>query len=136
MPRWKTTQNLLGVHHDGEYFDENWMNYDKLSQYAPKIIPWDGSRPIRFEDVDIWEVISEWTGLCGVYAAYMPYAEYYIVMNHWKIVAEFEGYMANERLEQYLIEHNITYPKTNISPTPSNQRVVNKKLIISNNFIK
>lgn len=22
MPRWKTTQNLLGIQHDGEYFDE------------------------------------------------------------------------------------------------------------------
>jgi len=132
MPRWKTTQNLLSVQYDGEHFDENWM--DRNTLYLPPNSPWISDRPIRFEDVDLWEVICEWSGLCGVYAAWCPYAEYYIVMDRWKIVAEFEGYMANERLEQYLIEHNIVYPKTDFSPTPEDQRYINKKLLSINNF--
>lgn len=98
---------------DGEYFDENWMNYNKISQYAPPIIPWDAPRPIKFEDVDLWEVVTEESngnGLIGVYAAYMPWAEYYIVTHRWTVVAEFEGWKANKRLEEFLIKHNIPYP--------------------------
>lgn len=134
MPRWKVTEQILNLSKDGEFFDENWMNYDRIWQYAPEPIPWDAPRPIRFEDVDLWEVISEASGPIGVYAAYQPYAEYYVVTKNWRVVAEFEGFMANERLEQYLIAHNIHYPQTKHSPTPPEQRVVEKKLILPNNF--
>ena len=134
MPRWKATEQIINLHKDGEVFDENWMNYDSIFQYMPKQIPWDGNRPIRFEDVDLWEVITEMSGPIGVYAAYQPYAEYYIVTRHWKVWQEFEGYMANERLEQFLINNNIPYPRTNISPTPPEQRQVETKLILPNSF--
>lgn len=111
MPRWKSTQNLLNVKNDGEVFDENWMNFEKISQYAPPHPKWESDREIRFEDVDIWEVIVEYGGPLGVYAAWCPYEEYYIVMKNWSIVAEFVGWNANKKLEQYLIENDITYPK-------------------------
>lgn len=127
MPRWKTTENILNLSKDGEYFDENWMNYDRIWQYAPKEIPWDGNRPIKFEDVDLWEVITEVSGPIGVYAAYMPYAEYYIVTSHWRVVAEFEGPSANERLEKYLIQNGIPYPRTETVPKETQY---NGKLII------
>jgi hypothetical protein len=116
MFRWKTTENILHLSKDGEYFDENWMNYDRIWQYAPKEIPWDGDRPIRFEDVDLWEVITEVSGPVGVYAAYMPYAEYYVVTSGWKVVAEFDGPDANKRLEFFLNKNNIPYPYTDESP--------------------
>lgn len=132
MPRWKTTQNLLNVKNDGEYFDENWMDRDTL--YMPPSPEWKSDRPIKFEDVDIWEVVVEESGPIGVYAAWCPYEEYYVVMKYWKIVAEFEGYMANERLEQYLIQNNIQYPRTGISPTHPKNSIVEKKLIISNSW--
>ncbi len=130
MPRWKTTQNLLNVKNDGEFFDDNWMNYDRIWQYAPEPIPWDGNREIKFEDVDLWEVILEETGPFGVYGAWCPYAEYYIVMHHWRIIEEFVGYMANERLENYLILNKIDYPKGSTSPTPIKNTVVEKKIIV------
>ena len=87
------------------------MNYEKISQYAPPIIYWDSKVPIKFENVELWEVISEISGPVGVYAAYMPYAEYYIVVNRGKIMAEFTGWNANKRLEEYLIQNNIPYPQ-------------------------
>jgi hypothetical protein len=130
MPRWKTTQNLLNVKNDGEHFDENWMNYDNIAQYIPPNPEWKSERPIKFEDVDLWEVILEESGPLGVYAAWCPYAEYYVVMKYWRIIAEFGGYMANERLEKYLIDNNIQYPKTKFSPTLEENKVVQKKLII------
>lgn len=136
MPRWKTTENILHLNKDGEFFDENWMNYDRIWQYAPEPVPWDGERPIRFEDVDLWEVISEMSGPVGVYGAYQPYAEYYVITSGWRVVAEFEGWMANERLEQYLIANNIHYPQTKKSPTPLEQQVVEKKLFIPGGFSK
>jgi hypothetical protein len=108
MPRWKATQHLLGVRHDGEILLEDWADRDTLQM--PPSPEWTGSRPIRFEDVDIWEVICEQSGLSGVYAAWCPYAEYYIVMDKWRIVEEFEGPHANARLERYLRRHGIAYP--------------------------
>lgn len=67
------------------------------------------------------------SGPVGVYSAWCPYEEYYIVTNGWRIVEEFSGWMANERLESYLIKHNINYPRTNISPTTPKNREVEKK---------
>ena len=73
MPRWKSTQNLIGVKHDGEVFDPNWM--DKPEIVMPPSPLWKEKRSPRFEEIDIWEVICEWGGLGGVYAAWCPYAE-------------------------------------------------------------
>jgi hypothetical protein len=111
MPRWKATEQIINLHRDGEVFDENWMNYDRISQYAPPIIEWTGDRPMRVEDVDLWEVITEQSGPVGVYGAYMPFGELYVVTSGWRIVAEFSGWNANSRLEGFLIENNIPYPK-------------------------
>lgn len=116
MPRWKATEQLLSLSRDGEVFDENWMNYDRISQYAPPVIKWTGDRPMRVEDVDLWEVITEMSGPIGVYAAYMPYGELYIVTNGWRIIAEFSGWNANRRLEQFLVQHGIPYPKAPDAP--------------------
>ncbi len=110
MLRWKATQHLLGWRQDGEVFDPNWMDYDTVQ--TPPSVPWSKSRPIRFEDVDVWEVICEESGPIGVYAAWCPYAEYYIVLKFWSIVAEFGGPNANARLEQYLIREGIQYPRS------------------------
>ena len=51
---------------------------------------WDYSRQLQIEDVDIWEVIYEQGGAVGVYAAWSPYAEFYMVRVGWK--KEAEGY--------------------------------------------
>lgn len=127
MPRWKETKQILALQNDGEVFDENWMNYDRISQYAPPSPQWSSDRPMRWEDVDIWEVITEMSGPIGVYAAWCPYDELYIITRGWKIEQEFSGWKANERLEQYLIQHNIPYPRTE---TPPQEQQFADKLII------
>lgn len=116
MPRWKSTQQLLFVKYDGEVFDPNWMDYDSVQM--PPHPAWTEKRPPRVEEIDIWEVISEWSGLSGVYAAWCPYAELYIVTHNWRIVQEFSGWNANKRLEEFLIANNIPYPKGPDAPTP------------------
>lgn len=116
MPRWKETKQILALQHDGEVFDDNWMNYNRIWQYAPPTPQWNGARPMRVEDVDIWEVITEMSGPIGVYAAWCPYGELYIVTRKWDIVQQFSGASANLRLERYLISHRIPYSYTDEVP--------------------
>jgi len=134
MPRWKTTENILVPQKDGEYFIEDWMNYDSLSQYLPPSPIWLENRPIKFEDVDLWEVIVEWTGLSGVYAAWAPYAHYFIVTDEWKIIDEFWGIQGELKLQQYLKSINIPFSLSKIWVDEENVQLYTKetsnKLII------
>ena len=76
MPTFKTTENIFKI--NGELFDENWMDADKL--VLPPTQKWDYKRKLYIEDIDIWEVICEpWN--YGVYAAWLPYAEFYMITN-------------------------------------------------------
>lgn len=123
MARWKTTQNILKDYQ--EYFDENWMDSNKAMM--PPSPQWHGNRPMTIEDVDLWEVITEMSGPIGVYAAWCPMDELYIVTNRGRIIAEFSGWNANKRLENYLIANNIPYPKAPDNPI---EEFTSKKLII------
>jgi hypothetical protein len=107
MPRWKATEQILNLSKDGEVFDENWMNYDSIYQYMPERITWKENRPIRFEDVYVWEVISEMSGPIGIYAAWQPYAPYFVAMKNWSIDQEFWGVKGEGRLHKYMINHGI-----------------------------
>lgn len=71
----KSTQNILKDF--GEVFDSKWMSSDKLE--LPPTKEWDYSRELQIEDIDIWEVIYEQGGGVGIYAAWSPYAEFYII---------------------------------------------------------
>ena len=109
MPRWKNTEQLIKLSNDGEIFDENWMNYNSIYQYMPKQEKWKENRRIKFEDVYIWEVIAEVSGPVGVYAAWQPYAPYFIVMKQWSIDQEFWGIEGEKKLQQYMIDNNINF---------------------------
>lgn len=74
---------------DGEFYDPNWMDSDKL--ILPPCEQWDYSRELRIEDVNIWEVIAEpWD--VGIYAAWDPFAEFFLIRHetdyhtnpHWQ----------------------------------------------------
>jgi hypothetical protein len=74
MPFFKTTENIFKDH--GEYFDPNWMDSNTL--VLPPNPKWDYKREMLIEDVDIWELISESNNV-GIYAAWCPYAEFYLI---------------------------------------------------------
>lgn len=80
MPFFKTTKNILQTPWEDELWDDNWMDSDKL-QLPPKV-NWDYSRELKIEDIDIWEVIYQQGGGTGVYAAWSPYAEFYMITLH------------------------------------------------------
>ena len=85
--RFKSTQNIFKDLE--EVFSENWMDSDKI--ITPPKKNWDYNRPMRIEDVDIWEVICEQGGSVGVYAAWDPYAEFYMIRVGWFLEAQGHG---------------------------------------------
>jgi hypothetical protein len=77
MPFYKTTKNILIDH--GEYFEQKWMDSNEI--FIPKSKEWDYKRNLTVDDVDLWEVIYE--GIIGVYASYIPHAEFYMIRLGW-----------------------------------------------------
>lgn len=106
MPIFRTTDNILKD--TGEYFDPNWMDSDKV--ILPPKQDWDYGKEMQIEDVDIWEVLVE-SGGFGVFAAWQPYAEFYMVKfpDHSKIET-FYGKGAQKRLVKFLKILNINLP--------------------------
>lgn len=116
MPIFRTTYNILKDPSQGDIFDENWMNFNTI-QTPPKT-DWDYAREMQIEDVDIWEVISEASKSIGVYAAWSPYAEFYMVTNGLDKIETFYGVGAQKRLKKYLDGLGIRYPQNPIWVDP------------------
>jgi hypothetical protein len=109
MPIFRTTHNILKAPWEGDIFDENWMNYDTIQ--TPPSTPWDYSRELQIEDVDVWEVIVEGNAGVGVYAAWSPYAEFYLVTSQEPLRIEtFYGKGAQKRLKNHLDSVGIKCP--------------------------
>jgi hypothetical protein len=83
MPFFKTTYNILTKPWEDELFDPNWMDSDKI--ILPPSKPWDYQREMKIQDVDIWEVLYQASGGIGLYAAWMPYAEFYMITKGWEM---------------------------------------------------
>jgi hypothetical protein len=77
MPFFKSTFNILSKCDEDEVFNRNWMDSDKV--ILPPRLDWDYKREMTIEDVDIWEVLYEASGGIGLYAAWLPYAEFYMI---------------------------------------------------------
>jgi hypothetical protein len=106
MPIFKSTKNIFVD--NNEYFDPNWMDSDRI--ILPDTKEWTYDRELQIDDIDLWEVISEFSG-GGVYAAWCPYAEYYmVVLPSWAGgVMTFYGKDCLPRVKQYLNEKHIPW---------------------------
>lgn len=106
MPIFKTTKNIFVDF--GEHYDPNWMDSNRI--VLPDTKEWSYDRELQIEDVDIWEVISEFSG-GGVYASWCPYAEYYmVVLPPWAGgVRTFYGKDCLPDVKAYLNEKNIPW---------------------------
>jgi hypothetical protein len=89
MPQFKSTHNILKKSDEDEVFDPSWMDSDSLK--LPPTKDWDYKRELKVKDVDIWEVIYEGHGACGVYAAWRPYAEFYMIRVGWYLESQGHG---------------------------------------------
>jgi hypothetical protein len=113
----KTTYNIFND--QKEYFNPNWMDSDTV--ILPPNPPWDYSRELQLEDVDIWEVVWEGAGNWGVYASWSPYAEFYLVCKGLEGGIEtFYGKKANEKVFKRMKELNIEVTKKSLWVEDSN----------------
>lgn len=105
MPFFKTTYNILVRPGEDELFDPNWMNSDKI--ILPPKKDWDYSRELQIEDIHIWEVLYEASGGIGIYAAWDPFAEFYMFTTGWvpktmndRIIETYYGPQASKKVKQ------------------------------------
>lgn len=107
MPRFKTKYDVFeGI---DELFSEEHAQLNN-GVYLPENWSWESNRPITVDDVVIWECLFEQSGSSGIYAAWAPYEEFYIVVEHRVVVREFFGDLARNMLHQYCVENNIPAP--------------------------
>lgn len=118
----RETRQIFNPEFHGEVFESYWMNNNVV--VYPPTQEWDYKRELRIDDVEIWEVIKEWSGdsdnsnsgPCGIYASWRPHAELYMV----KLspaqggVVTFYGPGSEKECKKYLISKGIdffTYPQ-------------------------
>jgi hypothetical protein len=94
MPQFKSTYNILKRTDEDEVWNDNWMDSDKL--VLPPTKKWTYDRDMVIEDVDIWEIIYEASGGVGIYAAWTPYAEFYMFTTGWKSLKDDQ--LTNDRM--------------------------------------
>ena len=106
MPTFRTTKNIFVDF--GEWFDHNWMDNDRI--ILPDTKEWSYDRELQIEDVDLWEVVTEFSG-GGVYASWCPYAEFYMVkLPAWAGgVKTFYGKGCDTEVKKYLKEKKISW---------------------------
>jgi hypothetical protein len=107
MPFFKSTHNIFVAPWEDEVFNPNWMNSDKM--VLPPNPKWDYLREIQIEDVDIWEQIYYQSGGLGLYAAWCPFAEFYMITlprfrDLPNSVETFYGSMASEKAYARAVE--------------------------------
>lgn len=141
MPFFKSSYNIFKDPSSDEVFDENWMDSDKL--VLPPTIKWDYSREMKIEDVDIWEVIYYQGGGLGLYAAWMPYAEFYMITHHLLLykndaIETYYGQGASEKAYKRAIELGMPITKNKIWVDQNDlwlydkslENIANKKIIL------
>jgi hypothetical protein len=105
----RTTEQIFK---GGLVFEDNWLDVGPGELTFP--LPdgtIDSKKEISYEKVEFWEVIKESGGGNGIYAAYQPWAEIYLVRHHDKMVEVFSGKNANLRAEAFCIKMGIEYPR-------------------------
>jgi len=109
MTMFRTTEQIFK---GGLHFDQNWLELPPWMLERPEPTPWFGQKDMTIEDVDFWEVLFESGGGNGLYAAWQPYGEIYLIRHNDIHLECFSGKNANWLAEQYCIKNNLYYPKT------------------------
>lgn len=107
MPQFKSTKNIFRDFGD-EVWDRNWQDSDTVQ--LPPSPDWSYDRILQLEDIDIWEVIIERGGSVALYAAWMPYAEYYIVRYGPDHMEAFYGRSVRPMVKKFFDDRNIHCP--------------------------
>lgn len=121
MPRFKTNENIFD--NLEEYFVEEWFKSSELC--LPETFSWDNfyTRPATLKDVEIWEVLCEnsqlGNGFFGVYAAWKPYADLFIITENKKVIAQYLGEDSLHKVNKFLKTkklHSVVRYNSNSTP--------------------
>jgi hypothetical protein len=107
MPRFKTKYNVFD--NFDELFSKELADANN-GVYVPETWDWDGLTQVAVDDVIIWECLFEQSGPSGIYAAWAPYEEFYIVTEKRTVIKEFFGKSAKSMLDKYCVANNIPVP--------------------------
>lgn len=83
MPFFKSNKNIFETPWEDEVYESK--QYDSNRLVFPPGGPddikakWDYKRKMKIEDVEIWEQIYYASGNIGLYASWLPYAEFYMI---------------------------------------------------------
>lgn len=114
MAFFKSTKDVLLTPWEDEVFNPNWMDSNKIE--LPPKYDWDYSRELQIEDIDIWEVIVEHGGGFGIYAAWCPYAEFYMITfgnkpgTNDRIIETYYGKGADKQVQKVIKTYGIPHP--------------------------
>lgn len=96
MPFYRTN---LGI-----FFNKTYLQDPVVSSFIDE--------DIKYEDVNAWEILHEELEgnqiKIGIYAAFDPYGEFYMIKNQNEVI-EFFGESAPDDMEKYLQKENISY---------------------------
>ena len=104
MNQFRTTSGIFNTTLGKEiYFNDNWMDSDII--ITPPKTNWSYSRELTIEDIDLWEIIWE-SSFAGVYAAWSPYAEFYLITTPFEEqpIEVYYGSGAQEKVQKKLNE--------------------------------
>lgn len=107
MPFFKTNRDIFKTPWEEELYDENAYDSDVL--ILPETKDWDYKRELQIEDVEIWEQIFYKSGGTALYAAYKPYAEFYLItgdlyVSSTPLIETFYGKLAAQRAYERSIQ--------------------------------
>ncbi len=115
--QFKSTRDIIKTPNLDEVFDINWMDSNKI--VLPPTKYWDYKRELKIEDVQVWEVICGGFNNFGVYAAWEPYAEFYLVHRIYpEFIETFYGPKAQEKLKEFMKKNGIPIYETEIWVEP------------------
>jgi hypothetical protein len=109
--RFRSTQNIFKDF--GDIHESKWIDSPDVG--LPPKYDWDYSRELQIEDIDIWEVLYEQGGGVGAYAAWSPYAEFYMLRLGWRKdlagygIETYYGPGAQEKVQKRMKELNMNF---------------------------
>lgn len=115
MPLYKTNKDIFKTHKE-EVYENRFFNSNTLC--LPKNKKWDYKRELKIEDIEIWEVIFEDSWGLGVYAAYDPYAEFYMIkyasIDGNKVIDTFYGQGSQNKIIKFMLDNNVPFQLNNV----------------------
>lgn len=110
MPVFRSNQDIFKTG-TTEVVESSWFNGNKIQ--LPKTGKWDYKRELQVDDVDVWEAIYEDSWGLGIYASYVPYAEFYMIkhVDHAgiNVLDTFYGAGSQNDIMKFMVENNIPF---------------------------